>query len=393
MAFVGTQRALLAGSAFNPISLFQNGLYAGFLFDFLVPPPTPYPSGIYPAYQDQANTVANADTNPVGLLIDRSQGPALGAELLDGGGYVDAQWQKVVVGTITAPTIVAGVATIPRIDTSNYTYLYRSLSVTPGNVYKVSVRMLAGGDILLRSGSVPLSTIYTNLPVSHNATGTVYVRPTASTLVITLLPSQDGTSAVSDFNSGRLISGNHAWQATASAKPTIRLVNGKWRMRGDGSDDTLATPFKPGAAATVFAALAPDASAAGTDIALGSSDASNGRCYLGNADGVVVGGWGSLTTSSAGTDIRGSSAIACLTANASQALLEILYPNGVFETAGPFAASGTGSTTNGMALFANNANGTPGSFMKGDFLGMAINTAIADAGRRRATMNYFQRQF
>lgn len=373
----GARKFAYGETAFDLLSLFQSGAYSGFLYDFATPPTSTFGSGISPAYQDQANTIANADGNPVGLLIDRSQGVVVGPQLFVSPS-VGVGWTNNGDGSYTHIPGNTGLLSVVGVLSIGALYKYSITTVTS-----------ASSGVLYTGGNgAPFSTtgVYSGFLVCSANTN----------LAVGPLSAFAGTvSAISV----RQVLGNHGLQATAAAKPTLKLTNGIWRQHADGSDDTQQTKFTPGSEIMMIGAMLPGADASGFDCLVGSQDTGPAnRCYLGNNDGVIVGGWGahSLTTiaDASAVDIRGSKAVAVLSANASTVILDILNADGSWSP-GRYsgAASGTGGTTNGLALFANNAAGTPGSFFKGDGNVQVVNHIWDEGTRRKAAIAFARRTF
>lgn len=357
------QRAVILGKppAFNILSLYASGK-AGILFNYGVAPGSLFTSGIAPAYQDQAGTVASADTNPIGLLVDQSQSASLGSEILVGANpFVAANW------TLPAAYSVVGGKLV---KISGASPAYQSISIDNLSMFlaKFSIEAVSNGPFIqfLWNGTVVSSGHYVYSPglitdfLFNGANLNRYAIDVGN-------PAVTGTIA---YASLKKLAGNHGIQTTTTKRPVLSLVSGKWRSKGDGLNYNLLTALTPGSTIMLAGAMAAAAGATGFNCLIGSQDGSStNRCYLGQNAGVVGGGWGSDSIAtikdSLGTDYRGANVTAVLRMNATKVSLDILEANGTWRNGYAAAANGGGSTTYPLDFLANNAAGTIGSFWNG----------------------------
>ena len=181
-----------------------------------------------------------------------------------------------------------------------------------------------------------------------------------------------GYQRVDAGTSGPWVPGRHGTQTTTGARPTWQAGG---LLRGDGSDDNLLTDFVGSATGTLAVRCVYTAA---SDIAIGKSEASNGRCFLGtSADGYAAAGIGSqsLSTIVGSVDIRDTPVTHIVKWNGSTVTMKVNN-----ETVYSAAQSGAVGTTTSLRLLANNANGVGGNFLAGDLSrALAINRLTTDA--------------
>lgn len=215
------------------------------------------PSDMSTLFQDTAGTVpVTTPGQTVGLMLDKSKGLVLGAELVTNGGFdTDAAWTRG-----TGWTISGGVASIAS---SGFNQLSQDNVFPALGTYRITFTMLdyVSGGLGVNAGS---GTSYA--VASGNGEKTLTVT-NAGANPSRLLFTISGTSNFSIDNiSVRELPGNHATQPTASARPTYGIVpatgrrnlltyteqfdNGVWQKAAQGA------AFTP--VVTANAGLAPD---------------------------------------------------------------------------------------------------------------------------------------
>lgn len=265
--------ALSAKSNQFPLSLFSGG-EQGAWYD---------PSDLSTMFQDAAGTIpVTAAGNPVGLVLDKSRGLAVGPELITdpsfdnaGSWNVGAGW-SISGGAATVSSAASGavvqVPAINRIDMSAGEYFLVNIVVDS---------ISAGGFALRAFGSIQGPTL--------SAAGTYtyfFQAPLTQSAVDVGIRTMGTTTGVISSFSFRRHAGNHATQSTAGSRPILRQdANSRWYLEFDGTDDSLSTgTITPGSVdkAQVFAGVRKLSDAARGIIAEFSDtiDANNGAFNL-----------------------------------------------------------------------------------------------------------------
>jgi ribosomal protein S9 len=216
-----------ARARFNPLSLFASG------------DPGYWPSGYDPAsgrlFQNTAGTTpVTAAGQPVGMPLDTSEGLALGPELVTNGGFDTATgW-----GVSAQSSITGGVARVVSID-GTFQNVSQNRTLQAG-IYELNIDIVAvaaGALQVAFTGGGVSGRIIASAPGSYRLI--LNVTTTASS---SLDFHRSGVTDVPFDNvSLKLISGNHATQATALARPTLAQTNGVWNLTNDGNDSLPAT--------------------------------------------------------------------------------------------------------------------------------------------------------
>lgn len=205
---VGNGLSFSGFSSFTPASLFTGGV-PGAWYD---------PPDLTTMFQDAAGTTpVTAVEQPVGLLLDKSQGLALGSELVTNGSFSsDTAWTKGAGWTISG-------------GSANFTHtginanLSQNLGITVGGRYEVTF------TVTITSGS-PTCSVYVG---NQGDAGAATAVTTSGTYTARLLYSSGG-AAITVRGSGvtgaafsvdnistKLLSGNHAAQSTSAARPVL----------------------------------------------------------------------------------------------------------------------------------------------------------------------------
>jgi hypothetical protein len=188
------------------------------------------PSDFTTLFQDSAGTTpVTAVEQPVGLILDKSKGLVLGAELVTFASLTPtAEW-----------TFGSGVWTLTNSTTNSQTLSFGGL--TSGVWYRMTVTIASIGSGSLSFRHPNSSTVIPNSP-TISAAGTYTVYFLASSGLIYLRNSAAGQTAVVSAFSVKELPGNHATQATSASRPILRQdANGKYYLFFDGVDDSLAT--------------------------------------------------------------------------------------------------------------------------------------------------------
>ena len=164
-------------------------------------------------YQDIAGTTpVTAPNQPVGLMLDKSQGLVLGSELVTNGDFSSATGWTAGSGW----TISGGVATA----TTSPGTLTQSISITANRTYAITftVASIVGAFRVRLGGS-------TNIVNTTLANGTYTYLAVAEAVDTNLLFAfGTGGSGSIDNISVKLLPGNHATQSTSGSRPTYGIV-------------------------------------------------------------------------------------------------------------------------------------------------------------------------
>jgi hypothetical protein len=216
---------LLGGSGFDVRSqLFAAG-EAGAWYD---------PSDLSSMWQDAAGvTPVTATSDPVGLILDKSRSaPSMGANQITNGGFAtDSDWTKG-----TGWSIGSGVATKAA---GSAALLSQAQTMTAGRYYIVTYTItrsagtitpqFAGGSTV--SGTARSSSgTYTDIMTAVSGNNTVQFSADASF-----------AGTVDNVSVKVLSAGNHAYQVTSGARPSLSISSGLSALSFDGSDDFLVT--------------------------------------------------------------------------------------------------------------------------------------------------------
>jgi hypothetical protein len=218
-----------AASSFNPASLFANG-EPGVWYD---------PSDFSTMFQDAAGTTpVTAVEQPVGLLLDRSKGLALGSDLVTNGDFSSgAGWTLQAGQSISGGELAfiasSGVAGRTDTFTNNATYKVTIViaSYTAGDV-----------QISINGGS------FMEFDITATGTYTRYIRAGNTTTNLNIAAaggaSTWGMTSVSVYE----LPGNHAFQSTIGLRP---VLSARVNALVQTEDFSNASWFKSGVTGTV----------------------------------------------------------------------------------------------------------------------------------------------
>jgi hypothetical protein len=246
MTFLNRHRSRIRPvGPFSPSSLFFGGI-PGAWYD---------PTDLATMFQDSTGTTpVTAVEQPVGLILDKSQGLALGAELVTNGTFpVNLNGWTIGDGT---PTWVAPGAM--RLDsTSARQSAYQDVPTVIGATYEIRATL----SNFSAGGFAPRLSVWSGAFVSllgsiGLSAGTFVGRFRATATTIRLQAYADlGGIANFDDISVRELAGNHASQSTAASRPTYRArynlltyseqfnnVAGWNAARGTATGDTTVAP-------------------------------------------------------------------------------------------------------------------------------------------------------
>lgn len=228
--YIGSSRikAMFKGSTriyFNPLSLFSNGII-GTWFD---------PSDLSTLFQDASGTqpVTTAG-QPVGLMLDKSNGLTYGPELVTNGDLsTSSNWTLGTGWSISNGVASANIAAGNHLDQNLTTTINQSYQVT------YTITSYTSGNIRARfSGTTNISgTIRAAI-----GTYTEIIHATATNSILRITGGSTGFVGSIDNISVKLLAGNHAIQVTSGQRPTYQIdINGRAYLSFDGIDDNMIT--------------------------------------------------------------------------------------------------------------------------------------------------------
>jgi hypothetical protein len=193
---------------FSPLNLFSAG-EQGVWYD---------PSDFTTMFQDSAGTTpVTAVEQPVGLILDKSKGLALGSELVTNGTFdTDTTGWTLSAGTAT---VSGGQVTISGAVTR---FLTQAFTTVVGVTYKVTGQIVTSGatfNAIRKSDNATASSNAVTI-LSSAGTSSGYFVATATTSYVVLQVNDAGT-ATFDNISVKALAGNHASQSTSASRPVL----------------------------------------------------------------------------------------------------------------------------------------------------------------------------
>lgn len=331
-------------------------------------------------------TISKAATSagdPVGLMLDKSQGLVQGDNLLDG-----------VAATFARATAVANGAGFDLTATSTFATLVYAGIVEAGAVYAVKGRF-SGNDeqrrIALSAGGAyyQLTIGGVSALVSGEFEVIVAGSDVNTDMQFYAADSASGETFYFELESVREIAGNHLSQATAAARPTYQTDGTLHWLQGDGVDDELAASnpelgFGDFLISSAFRITLPGASTFPTVVAAGSTAV--GQWMLRKVEASTAlnlyASAGDVTTSVASVGAA-EDEVASVRRNAEGTrIVRNVDESGVLDATDDFDL--TSATT--MTLFC--ANAETSRRMNGRIYGVAIYKASVTDGSRVAVDTY-----
>ena len=213
----------------------------GFAFDF---------NDLSTMYQDAAGTIPVTGVGqPVGLILDKSKGVALGAEKIINGDFANGTtgW---VSGTHWTATL--GTSTDALIITTNsangYGCAIQAVPLVAGKTYKITgkYRSSQGGKPAIGLGT---STGAVNKILVSSTTSVEFVEFSAifthTSGSLMLYNNTTANGVVSEFKNVSIkeVLGNYATQSTSAKRPILQqnAITGAYYLEFDGVDDHLVT--------------------------------------------------------------------------------------------------------------------------------------------------------
>jgi hypothetical protein len=203
---------------FTPASLFASGA-PGFLLDATL-------ADLSSLYQDSAGTIPVTNVEqPVGLVLDTSQGLALGSNLVTNGTFDTntTGWTAIGGGTLAS---VGGELLVTN-TAGNYGGASQLITCVIGKRYVVSCTARIGTTplayLLVRAGSATGTTIVSaTTSSSTNVTLNIAFNATNTSMFVVLGNDTGlGATAFYDTVTFQEVAGNHFVQSTSAARPVL----------------------------------------------------------------------------------------------------------------------------------------------------------------------------
>jgi hypothetical protein len=213
---------------FSPLELFASG-ESGVWYD---------PSDLTTLFQDSLGTTPVAsDGDPVGLMLDKSQGLVLGSELISNGTFdTDTSgWTTTGAASLSVSSQTLKVTTSGGAAAGRYTVT----GLVVGSYYQISVDIEedtqgTGNPFISALGETQVITdpkTYSLIVQAANTTQNLDISLGAAAL--------NGEFIRADNITVKELKGNHAVQTVSASRPTYRLSGGLHSLEFDGVDDYL----------------------------------------------------------------------------------------------------------------------------------------------------------
>jgi len=192
-------------------------------------------------FQDAAGaTPVTAVTQPIGMVLDKSQGLVIGSEMVTNGDFSNGTtgW------TALSSTLSVDTGRLKILAASTYGWAYQAFTTVVGRTYRLTYS-LTNGDAsacyLYIDTGTGLSSANYDSGVKADGTYTAVFVATATTTFVKPLISGTGKFAFYDNISIKELPGNHATQPTAKC-PLYEEDGSYGCARFDATDDALLFP-------------------------------------------------------------------------------------------------------------------------------------------------------
>jgi hypothetical protein len=229
----------IINNLFTPLDLFQSG-EQGLWYD---------PSDLTTLFQDSAGTTpVTADGDPVGLMLDKSQGLELGEELVTNTTFDSdlSGWDLVAEGDNTY-TVESGRVKV-AVDVGYNATIEQEIisSISSDAYYKVTVDYETSASDIAQLGLITLTPYRNETSTLQGTSGTatwIIKGGAHSSFKVRLTNvSSAGSYVYFDNVSVKELPGNHATQSVSASRPTYRTDGTLHKLEFDGVDDKMSLP-------------------------------------------------------------------------------------------------------------------------------------------------------
>ena len=297
------------------------------------------PTDLSTMFQDSAGTTpVTAVEQPVGLVLDKSQGVTVGATIVTNGDFSGGTtgWTAGNGATLTSP---ASDLRIVGNGVTTYPYAAQALTSVAGRWYRATVTLKSANTnvlLVLRNGpyNAPTSQA-TNFIGTTPGTYSVWLYATGTVMAVGVEPSSGASTfdATIDDVSVVPVAGNHASQSTAASRPTYRA---RYNLLTQSEDWTQAVWSKNNITVTANSTTAPDGTTTADTLNEGTANNYHNVTQLTGATTSA----GTYTVSVYAKDISARYVMVTLTQSAAN------YCSAVFDTAGGVVANSAASGVN-----------------------------------------------
>lgn len=169
-------------------------------------------------------TPVTAVEQAVGLILDKSRGLAVGAELVTNGDFSGGltSWTNSSAGTGTA-AVSSGVLTLTRgADSNNIGAVDQKLTTVANTWYRVTLTAGGAGGPRIFVGTAQGGTTLLSYAISPVGAVVAYFMATGTTSWLRFNGATNNSSVTIDDVSIKAVSGTHAIQPTAASRPVLR---------------------------------------------------------------------------------------------------------------------------------------------------------------------------
>ena len=249
-------RGQLLSGTFSPIKL-KDGSSAFAWYD---------PSDLTTLFQDSAGTTpVTSPSQPVGLMLDKSQGLTLGPELVTNGDFSNGTtgWSSANNGILT---VTSGVLTVTN-NVTSFGGASQSFTTVVGATYKIMLDFIKGtaSGCAINIGTTIGSGGIAQILATSSGSISGYFKATSTTTFVSLLNNTTTNGANSSFDniSVRELPGYHATQSTTGNRPIYAVMpkTGVRNLLTYTEQFDNAAWAKTGTTVSANTAIAPDGTA------------------------------------------------------------------------------------------------------------------------------------